>query len=259
VLEPRPGGGTSIGTKAVMGAEADGYTLLFSNTPTLLIVPVASKSIHYDALKDIVPVATVASGSNVMVIAPDLPVKTVKDFIAHAKANPGKLNFGYGQGTQPQLIGEMFKMAADIDLANIPYKGGAQAITDMLGGRIHINIGTLSTLKPLHESGKVRAIAVTSTERSPLLPEIPTMAESGLPSVTSLTYFGIFGPPGMPAPVVNRINAAVNESLKSAELRAAMEKLGFTPHPTSPQEFSALVAAENKKWVPIVKATGFQM
>jgi tripartite-type tricarboxylate transporter receptor subunit TctC len=242
VIEPRPGGGTSIGTKAVMSAEADGYTLLFSNTPTLLIVPVASKSIHYDALKDIVPVATVASGSNVMVIAPDLPVKTVKDFIAHAKANPGKLNFGYGQGTQPQLIGEMFK-----------------AITDMMGGRIHINIGTLSTLKPLHESGKVRAIAVTSTERSPLLPEIPTMAESGLPSVTSLTYFGIFGPPGLPASVVNRINAAVNESLKSAELRAAMEKLGFTPRPMSPRAFAELVAAENKKWVPIVKATGFQM
>jgi tripartite-type tricarboxylate transporter receptor subunit TctC len=259
VLDSRPGGGTSIGTKAVMGAEPDGYTLLFSNTPTLLIVPVASKAIKYDPLKDFVPVAIAGSGSNVMVIAPSLPARTVQDFIAHAKANPGKLNFGYGQGTQPQLIGEMFKLAAGVDLANIPYKGGAQAIVDMLGGRIHVNIGTLSTLRPQHLAGKVRAIAVTSTVRSPLLPEIPTMAESGLPSVTSQSFFGIFGPAKLPAAIVSKLNAAMNESLKSAELRAAMEKLGFTPNPVSPEEFAALVASENKKWVPVVQQTGFKM
>ena len=259
VLDPRPGGGTSIGTKAVMGAEPDGYTLLFSNTPTLLIVPVASKAINYDPLKDIVPIAIAGSGSNVMVIEPSLPPRTVQEFVAYAKANPGKLNFGYGQGTQPQLIGEMFKLAAGVDLANIPYKGGAQAITDMLGGRIQMNIGTLSTLRPLHLSGKVRAIAVTSAARSSLLPDIPTMAESGLPGVTSTSYFGIFGPPGLPKEIVAKINGAMNESLKSPELRAAMEKLGFTPHPVSPEEFAALVKSENEKWVPVVKKTGFKM
>jgi tripartite-type tricarboxylate transporter receptor subunit TctC len=259
VLDPRPGGGTSIGTKAVMNAEPDGYTLLFSNTPTLLIVPVASTAIKYDPLTDFVPIAVAGSGSNVMVIAPSLPAKTVQEFVAYAKANPGKLNFGYGQGTQPQLIGEMFKMAAGVDLANIPYKGGAQAIVDMLGGRIHVNIGTLSTLRPQHLAGKVRAIAVTSTARSPLLPEIPTMAESGLPAVTSQSFFGLFGPAKLPAAIVARVNSAMNESLKSPELRASMEKLGFTPHPISPQDYAALVAAENKKWVPVVKATGFKM
>jgi len=259
VLESRPGGGTSIGTKAVMGAAPDGYTLLFSNTPTLLIVPVASKAINYDPLTDFTPIAIAASGSNVMVIEPSLPAKTVKDFIALAKAKPGKLNFGFGQGTQPQLIGEMFKLVAGIDLANIPYKGGAQAITDMLGGRIQMNIGTLSTLRPLHLAGKVRAVAVTSTARSPLLPEIPTMAESGLQSVTSQSYFGFFGPAKLPSDIVKKINEAMNESVKSPELRAAMEKLGFTPHPISPQEFAALVASENKKWVPVVKKTGFNM
>jgi len=259
VLESRPGGGTSIGTKTVMGAAPDGYTLLFSNTPTLLIVPVASKAINYDPLTDFTPIAIAASGSNVMVIEPSLPAKTVQDFIALAKAKPGKLNFGFGQGTQPQLIGEMFKLAAGIDLANIPYKGGAQAITDMLGGRIQMNIGTLSTLRPLHLAGKVRAVAVTSTARSPLLPEIPTMAESGLPSVTSQSYFGFFGPAKLPSDIVKKINEAMNESVKSPELRAAMEKLGFTPHPISPQEFAALVASENKKWVPVVKKTGFKM
>lgn len=259
VLDPRPGGGTTIGTKAVLGADPDGYTLLFTNTPTLLIVPVASKAAHYDPLKDIVPIAIAGTGSNVMVIEPNLPARTVQELVAHAKANPGKLNFGFGQGTQPQLIGEMFKTAAGVDLANIPYKGGAQAVTDMLGGRIHVNIGTLSTLKPLHEAGKVRAVAVTSTARSPLLPDVPTMAESGLPSVTSQSHFGLFGPAGLPKDIIDRINRAMNEAVKSAELRASMERLGFSPHPVSPEEFAALVASENKKWVPVVKATGFQM
>jgi tripartite-type tricarboxylate transporter receptor subunit TctC len=242
-----------------MGAEPDGYTLLFSNTPTLLIVPVASKAINYDPLTDFTPIAIAGTGSNVMVIEPSLPAKTVQEFVALAKASPGKMNFGFGQGTQPQLIGEMFKLAAGIDLANIPYKGGAQAITDMLGGRIQLNIGTLSTLRPLHLAGKVRAIAVTSTERSPLLPETPTMAESGLPAVTSQSHFGIFGPAKLPAAIVKKINEAMNESAKSPELRAAMEKLGFTPNPVSPQEFAALVASETKKWVPVVKQTGFKM
>jgi tripartite-type tricarboxylate transporter receptor subunit TctC len=259
VIDNRPGGGTTIGTKAVMGADPDGYTLLFSNTPTLLIVPVASKAAHYDPLKDIVPVATICSGSNVIVIAPSVPAKTVQEFVAYAKANPGKLNFGFGQGTQPQLIGEMFKMATGTKIADIPYKGGARAIPDLLGGRIQMNIGTLSTLRPLHLAGKVRAIAVTSTTRSPLLPDVPTMAESGYPDVTSLTYYGIFGPVGLPAEIVDKLNAAMNAALHSPELRAGLAKLDFAPHPATPKDFAALVASETKKWVPIVKATGFTM
>jgi tripartite-type tricarboxylate transporter receptor subunit TctC len=259
VIENKPGGGTSIGTKAVMAAEPDGYTLLFSNTPTLIIVPAASKTINYDPAKDFVAIATIASSANVMVIAPSVPAKTVQEFVAYAKANPGKLNFGFGQGTQPHLVGELFKMVTKTDITSVPYRGGAHAITDMLGGRIHMNIGTMSTLKPLHEQGKVRAIAVTSTERSPLLPQIPTMAESGLPDVTSVSYYGIFGPAGLPAAIVTTINNAVVESLKSPALRANMERLGFTPHPGSPQDYAKIVGAESAKWVPVVKATGYQM
>ena len=259
VLDYRPGGGTTIGTKAVMGAEPDGYTLLFSNTPTLLIVPVANTSVHYDVLKDILPIASFASGSNVMVIAPSLPAKTVPEFVAYAKAHPGQLNWGFGKGTQPNLIGEMFKTATKTDIAEIPYKGGSQAIPDLLGGRIQMNIGTLSTLRPLHQAGKVRAIAVTSLKRSPLLPDVPTMAESGYPTVTSESFYGIFGPPGLPAPIVDKLNAATNEALKSAALQQGLEKLGFAAHPLSPQEFKALVAKETEKWVPVVKATHFRM
>ena len=259
VIDNRPGGGTSIGTKAVMSAEPDGYTLLFSNTPTLLIVPVASHAIHYDPLKDILPVASIATSSNLIVISPAVPAKTVQEFVAYAKANPGKLNFGFGQGTQPQLVGEMFKMATKTEITDIPYKGGAQAIPDLLAGRIQMNIGTVSTLRPLHLAGKVRAIAFASTERSPLLPDVPTMAESGYPDVVSLTHYAIFGPPKLPAEIVGKINAAVNAALKMPEVRAGMAKLDFTPHATTTQEFAALVASEEKKWVPIVKATGFQM
>ncbi len=134
VVDNRPGGGTSIGAKAVVGAEPDGYTLLYSNSPTHLIAPLVNKSFTYDPIKDFVPIATVGSSANVIVISPSVPARSVQEFVAYAKANPGKLNFGFGQGTQPQLVGEMFKLATGTDIASIPYKGGAQAITDLLGG-----------------------------------------------------------------------------------------------------------------------------
>jgi tripartite-type tricarboxylate transporter receptor subunit TctC len=259
VVDNRPGGGTSIGTKAAMGAEPDGYTLLFSNSPTLLIVPLAHKSFTYDPLTDFVAIAMVASSANVMVIAPSVPAKSVQEFVAYAKANPGKLNFGFGQGTQPHLVGEMFKVATGTDIASIPYRGGAQAITDVLGGRIHMNIGTVATLAPLIRDGRLKALAITSTTRSPDLPDVPTMAEAGYPAVTSVSYYGILGPAGLAADVVRKLNGDVNESLKSAELTASMANLGFEPVSGSPQDFAALLATETQKWAPVVKATGFQM
>ena len=259
IVENRPGGGTTIGVKAVMSAEADGYTLLFSNSPVHFIVAHLSNTFSYDPQKDFTPIATVVSGGLMLVISPDIPAKTPKEFAAYAKANPGKVNFGYGQGTLPQLVGEMFKHATGTDIANIPYKGGAQVIPDMLGGRIQMNVGTVSTLAPLVRQGRLRALAVTSTARNPELPEVPTMAESGLPEVASVTYYGLFGPAGMPASAVSRINAAVNESLKSEEVRTAIRRIGFEPHEGSPEDFSKLLASEMKTWMPIVQKTGFQL
>jgi tripartite-type tricarboxylate transporter receptor subunit TctC len=257
VVENRPGGGTAIGVNALLAADADGYTLMFSNSPTHLIAPYVAKGYTHHPLDDFVPIALVGTSSNVMVIANGVPAQTLPDFIAHAKANPGKLNFGYGQGTLPQLVGEMFKRAAGVDIASIPYKGGAQAITDLLGGRIHMNVGTASTLMPLHRSGKLRAIAYTGETRFPGLPEVPTMIESGLPGVTTISYYGFFGRAGLPVEIINTVNAAVNESLKSAELKEAMDRVGFAPKPMAPKDMAALLAAENKKWPEIVKATGF--
>ena len=238
VVDNRPGGGTSIGVKAAMAAERDGYTLLISNSPTHFIAPLVNKTLSYEPLKDFVPVATIASGGLMLVIAPEVPAKTLQEFIAYAKANPGKLNFGFGQGTLPQLVGEMFKLATGTEIANIPYKGGIQAVTDMLGGRVHLNIGTISTLAPLIRQGKLRALAITSATRNAELPDVPTMAESGLPEVSSDTYYGLFGPGGMPEDAVRRVNAAVNESLKAPELRAAIARIGFEARPpASPEDF----------------------
>ena len=259
VVENRPGGGTAIGLKAVMSAEADGHTLLFTNTPTHVIAQVVSKGFTYDPLKDFVPIVTVGSTSLVLVVPASLPTNNLQEFIAYAKANPGKLNFGFGQGTLPHLVGEAFKLATATDIASIPYRGGAQAITDMLGGRIHMNLGAGATLVPLIRDGKIKALAVTSPKRGAELPQVPTMAESGLPDLTTVTYYGFFGPAGTPAEVVARINRDINEGLKSPELRAAMVRVGFEPTGGSPQDFAALIAEQLKRWAPLATSTGFTM
>jgi tripartite-type tricarboxylate transporter receptor subunit TctC len=259
VIDNRPGGGTAVGLKAVMGSEADGYTLAFTNTPTHVIAQLVSKGFTYDPVKDFAPIVTVGSTSLVLVVPPAIPANTLKEFIDYAKANPGKLNFGFGQGTLPHLVGEAFKMVTKTDIASIPYRGGAQAITDMLGGRIHMNLGAGATLVPLIREGKIKALAVTSPRRGAELPEVPTMQESGLPELTTVTYYGFLGPAGTPAEVITRVNHEINEALKSAELRASMVKVGFEPTGGTPQDFAALIAEQLERWAPIVKATGFQM
>jgi tripartite-type tricarboxylate transporter receptor subunit TctC len=259
IIDNRPGGGTTTGVNAVITAEPDGHTLLFSNSPTHLIAPIASATPTYDALKDFVPIAIVGAASNVIVIGNDVPAKTVQEFVAYAKANPGKLNFGFGQGTLPQLVGEMFKSAAGIEITNVPYKGGAQVVPDLLGGRIQMNIGNASTLLPLHRSGQLRIIGYTGTTRAPDMSDIPTMAESGYPTVISTTYYGIFGRADLPASIVSRLNADVSEILNAPELAQSMAKIGFEPKALSPAELKTLLADETKKWTAVVKATGFQM
>jgi tripartite-type tricarboxylate transporter receptor subunit TctC len=259
VIDARPGGGTTIGAKAVLTAEPDGYTLLFTNTPTHVIAPLISKTISFDPISDFVPIATVGTSFLVMVVAPSIPGNTVAHFIAYAKANPGKLNFGFGQGTFPQLVGELFKLETTTEIASVPYKGGAQAITDILGGRVHLNFGTIATLAPLVRAGKLKALAITGTARTPELPEVPTMIESGLPNMTTVTHYGFMAAAGVPASVVQRVNSEVNGCLRSTEFSAAMVKLGFGPTGGTAQEFAALIAEHTQKWTSIVKAVAFQM
>jgi tripartite-type tricarboxylate transporter receptor subunit TctC len=259
VIDNRAGAGTTLGLKAVMGAEADGTTLLFTNTPTHVIAHLVSKGFTYDPLKDFTPIVTVGSTSLVLVVSASLPANSLPELIAYAKANPGQLNIGFGQGTLPHLVSEAFKQATGTNIASIPYRGGGQAITDMLGERIHLNFGAGATLLPLIREGRIKALAVTSPQRGSDLPDVPTMIESGLPGLTTVTYYGFLGPAATPVDVVTRINAEVNECLKSAELRASMVKVGFEPTGGSPQDFAALIAEQLQHWTPIVKSTGFQM
>jgi tripartite-type tricarboxylate transporter receptor subunit TctC len=259
VVENRAGGGTTIGLKMVMSATPDGYTLLYTNSPTHVIAQLLAKGFSYDPVNDFVPIVMVGSTSLVLVVAVDVPANTLQEFIAYAKVNPGKLNFGFGQGTLPHLVGEAFKIATGTDIASIPYRGGAAAVTDMLGGRIQMGLSAVGNLLPLIRDGKIKALAVTSTTRSGELPDVPTMIESGFPSLTSVTYYGFLGPAGTPADVVAKLNSEVNESLKAAELRAALVKAGFDPVGGSPQDFAAIIADQLQHWTPIVKASGFQM
>ena len=208
------------------------------------------------AAKDFIPVATAARIDWVLVVRPGLPANSLGQLIEYAKANPGKLNWGFGQGTAPHMFGEMFKSATGIDDENIPYKSGTQAVPDMLGGRIDMNFGTLSNLLPLIREGKVRAIAVTSEARNPDLPDVPTMAQSGFPQLTRGDWIGFWAPAGTSPDIVNRLNREINAGLATPETKAAMRKLGFEPRIGSPQEFAAFIRNEIDIWTPAAKVAG---
>jgi len=258
VVENRPGAGTTIGMKAAALAEPDGYTLLFQSS-SMVVAPAMFKNLDYDPVKSFAPVANVAWGSWVTVVQPSLPVRSPQELIAFAKANPGKLNFGYGQGTAPQLVGEWFNRSNKLDIASVPYKGGMQAITDMLGGTIHINIGTTSTLLPLIREGKLRAIAVWGRTRETDLPEVPTMIESGFPGLSLGFWVGLWAPAGTPAPIVNRLNGATNAALDDPEMKTSMKRLGIVGAKGSPKDFADFIADEAPKWARIVEASGVKI
>ena len=244
------GGGGTIGVGEFTRAAPDGHTLLCGAIGDVF----ASLVVGRDPDKDFIPVAKVARITWVLVVSPAIPVTSLSQLIDHAKANPGKLNWGFGQGTAPHMFGEMFKAATGIDVANIPYKGGFQAVPDMLGGRIDINFGTLSNLLPLIREGKVRAIAITSEVRSSDLPSVPTMAQSGFQQLTRGDWIGFWVPAGTSSDIVNRLNREINAGLTSPETQAAMKKLGFEPkvgYRRSLQRLSARIKDGHGRKVPV--------
>lgn len=257
VVENRPGAGATIGAKAVAAAEPDGYTLLHT-AANHVIAPAAFKNLTYEPLKDFTPIGATATSPFVFVVSPKLPVRSVTELIAYSKTNPGTLNWGFGLGTSPHLIGELFKHITKADIASIPYKGGANAVTDLLAGQNHMNIGTTATLVPLVKAGKLRAIAVIGEARYDDLPDVPTMTESGVP--LSFTFWtGLLAPTGTPTPIVQRLNAALNEVLVIPELKASMAKLGLAPKPGTPQQFAAFLEAERHAWTQAVTLTGVKI
>jgi tripartite-type tricarboxylate transporter receptor subunit TctC len=259
IIENRPGAGTTIGTKAVTTAAPDGYTLLFIG-PNVVYSSLLYPQLDFDPLKSLVPVATAVTWSHVMVVEPSVPAKTIAELVAYAKTNPGKLSFGFGLGTTPHVLGETFKRAAGVDIASIPYRGGEQARADLLGGRIHINIAPIPSLLPLIQDGRARPLAFTGTKRSPDLPDVPTMIESGLPQVgfDPDVWLGFFAPAGTPAAVIEKLNAAITSALRSTEITTTLVKLGYEVRTMTPGEFAAFVESERIKWPPLIKAAGLK-
>jgi tripartite-type tricarboxylate transporter receptor subunit TctC len=257
IVENRPGAGTTLGMKAVIGAPPDGYTLLVAGQ-ALAYAGLLYPDLGFDPATAFAPVATLAGWSHVLVVRQGLPVKTVAELVAHAKANPGKLTFGYGLGTAPQIVGDYFKVIAGLDLTNVPYRGGEQVRVDLLGGRIDINFAPVSNVIGMIQEGKVRPLAVTSRERERDLPDVPTMIESGYKQVgfDPDVWQAVVAPAGTPAGVIALLNAEFNESLRASEVNSTLARLGFGPVIGTPQEFAAFLAAQAQKWPEIIKAAG---
>jgi tripartite-type tricarboxylate transporter receptor subunit TctC len=259
MVENRPGGGSTIGLKSVALADPDGYTLLFGGTMTMSVFPPLLKGPEGDAIRAMTPVSLVSSTPFVLIVAPRVPVTTVQELIAHAKQHPGKLNFGAPAGATPLLVGELFKMKAGISFTTIPYRGAATAMTDMLSGQIDMAVEPTSVTLSHVAEGTIRPLAVTSAKRNSELPALPTMVESGLPDVVAESWTGISGPSGLPAEVVAKLNRAINDSLKSEDMKIALRKLGGDPLGGSQQEFAAFLAKEAPRWVAVVNAAGLKL
>lgn len=255
VVENRPGGGGTIAAKAVAGSPADGYTLLFVGVQSVFGAAL-SKAPANDPLHDFTPVAGGVTFPWVLVVPSSMPVKSVPELVAYAKANPKKLNWGFGQATGPHMLGELFVAETGIDVTRIPYKSGTQAVPDMLGGRIQMNFGTVSNYVPLIADGKIRALAVTGETRSPDLPDVPTMKEVGLPRLTLGSWTGLLAPMGTPPDIVKRLNDDIHTVMATAEMKAAMAKLGFQPQIGSPQDFAAFLVDQIKVWGSAAKLAG---
>ena len=259
IVENRPGAGTTIGTKAGAVADPDGHTLVQVNA-ALSYGPVLYPNTGYDPLKSFAPVASLASWTHVLVAHPSVEVNTLQELIAYAKANPAKLNIGSPLGSPPHVLAEMLRMSAGADFISVPYRQIPQLITDLLGGRIQLFFGAGEPLISLIKEGKLKAYAFTGMKRNPSFPNVPTMAEAGLPQLTftASDWTGLLSPAGTPADVIDKLNAAINESLKSAETKASLVKLGWEAMAGTSAEFAAFLASEAEKWPPIVKASGLK-
>lgn len=257
VVENRPGAGGAIGSKAVAGAEPDGYTLLIGTSATLAVVPALVKNPGYDPVQSFTAVAKVADSTTILIVNPKLPVRSISELIAHAKANPGRLSYASaGSGNQTHLAAELLKSRAGIDIVHVPYKSGAEMVTAVLGEQVQMAFPDISILLPLIREGKVRALAVTSPTRHPQLPDVPTMGESGIADYVTTFWTGVVAPAGIAPAIVERLNTAINEGLRSPSMQDALARVGAQPSPGSPQHFARFIAAEIGKWNAIARTAG---
>jgi tripartite-type tricarboxylate transporter receptor subunit TctC len=260
IVENRAGGaGGTVGTKAFANASPDGYTLLFIPPAPLVTAPLIYKNLGYDPVRSFAPVAMVFSIPQMLVINPALPVKSMEQLVGHAKANPGKISYASpGYGTQPHLLGEMFRLMTDINIVHVPYKGPAQAVTDLLAGQVQMYFDTVALFLSHIEAGKLAALALADETRSPQLPAVPTTTESGFPTLRSTFWAGIIAPMGTPASIVGKLNVTINEILRSPELEANLAKINAKPKIGSPEDFAMFMAAETQKWTKVISAAGIR-
>lgn len=258
VIENRAGANGNIGSASVAKAPADGYTLLLGTASTVAINPhLYGKNMPYDPLKDLQAVSATHSMANVLVVNANTPYKTVQDVINAAKAKPGALAYASaGNGNTMHLAGEQFRAQTGIDLLHIPYKGGSPAMNDVLAGQVPMMFNNLPAVAPMVKSGKLRALAVATPERSRLLPEVPTMEEAGLKGYISTVWNGVFVRSGTPRTIVDRLNREIGAVLQSPAMRQSLEDQGFDVIPSSPEQFAALVRSETSRWAVVVKQSG---
>ena len=257
IVDNKPGAGGNIGADAVAKSPPDGYTILMGAVATHAINPTLYASIPYDPVKDFIPVTQVASTPNVLVVNPSVPASNVREFIAYAKSNPGKLNFGSGSpGSAGHLAGELFKAMAGVEMTHVPYKGAAPAMNDLIGGQIQLMFDNLASSLGQVRAGRIKALAVTTAKRTALAPELPTVAESGLPGFDISTWFGIFVPAGTQREAVDRLHAEFTRALAAPDVREKMLGLGAEPVGNRPEEFAAYIRAEADKYARVIKASG---
>ncbi len=260
VIENRAGAGGAIGARAVASAPADGYTLMVGNTSTLAVIPAVSASAGYDPVRDFTPIAKVTEGFQILVVHPSSPWKSIKELVDHAKANPGTLNYAHtGAGGLPHLAGELFMLRTGTRMTGVSYRSGGESNTAVLSKAVDLTFENIAILGALIRDGKLRALAAANSTRTPLLPDLPTMAETGVPDAEANTFFGLVAPAGTPADIVARLNAAMNEGMQAADIQAMLANVGTVAKPGSPQDFAAYIAAQHRRWLEVGRLAGVKV
>jgi tripartite-type tricarboxylate transporter receptor subunit TctC len=260
VVENVPGAGSNIATDRVAKAAADGYTLLMGGNSALVINPSLFETLPFDPIKDFAPISQVFIAANVLAVPTELPVKTVAELVALARAEPGKLTYAHaGTGTSQHLGAELFKYMARVDIAAVPYRGTTALMPDLLAGRITMSFANIVNVLPLAREGKLRPLAITSIKRSVLAPELPTMAESGFPGFEAVPWFGLLAPAGTPKDVMDKLHGEIVKALAAPEVRKKFDELGLEPVGNTPAEFAAVIRKETPEWAKVIRDAGIKL